>query len=57
MQETKAPRDPKKSLWASYLIIFLLVIGFNALFMRCWPAPGFGRWTTAPFCRCWRTAS
>ena len=33
MQETKAPRDPKKSLWASYLIIFLLVIGFNALFM------------------------
>ena len=33
MQETKAPRDPKKSLWASYLVIFLLVIGFNALFM------------------------
>ena len=33
MQETKKPRDPKKSLWASYGLIFLVVILFNVLFM------------------------
>ena len=31
MQETKKPRDPKKSLWVSYLVIFLVVILFNTL--------------------------
>ena len=31
MQETKKPRDPKKSLWVSYLVIFLIVILFNTL--------------------------
>ena len=31
MQETKKPRDPKKSLWVSYLAIFLIVILFNTL--------------------------
>lgn len=31
MQETKKPRDPKKSLWVSYLVIFLIVILFNIL--------------------------
>lgn len=31
MQETKKPRDPKKSLWVSYLVVFLIVILFNTL--------------------------
>ena len=31
MQETKKPRDPKKSLGISYLVIFLIVLLFNTL--------------------------
>ena len=31
MQETKKPRDPKKSLGISYLVIFLIVLAFNTL--------------------------
>ena len=38
MQETKTPRDPKKSLWASYAIIFVVVLLFNALLL-----PSFAR--------------
>ena len=38
MQETKPPRDPKKSLWASYAIIFVVVLLFNALLL-----PSFAR--------------
>ena len=33
MQERKTPRDPKKSLWASYFVIFLAVLLFNWLLM------------------------
>ena len=38
MQETKSPKDPRRSLWASYAVIFVLVLLFNALFM-----PAFSR--------------
>ena len=31
MQETKKPRDPKKSLGISYLVIFLIVLAINTL--------------------------
>ena len=34
----KTPRDPKKSLWASYAIIFVVVLLFNALLL-----PSFAR--------------
>ena len=57
MQETKTPRDPKKSLWASYAIIFVVVLLFNALLLPSFAAWACSRWITAPFCRCWKAAS